>query len=99
MEQEIQTGIKSIQLVFGNSPEMNFIVDGKINYEKVKQMYTEMKRQEKERLKKAQQSAQEVQADNQMEGDESQELVKILQEESNNIKARMIQMTEQNLKL
>ena len=99
MEQEIQTGIKSIQLVFSNSPEMNFIVDGKINYEKVKQMYTEMKRQEKERLKKAQQSAQEVQADNQMEGDESQELVKILQEESNNIKARMIQMTEQNLKL
>ena len=40
--------------MFGNSPENDFKDDtGKINYDRVKTLYTEMKKVEKEKLKKA----------------------------------------------
>ena len=53
LEREVDQAVKSLVLIFGNNTENTFKVDGKINFEAVRQMHLEVKRQEKERLKKA----------------------------------------------
>ena len=52
-EQELEIAVKCLKLIFGNN-EDQFLEDNRIDYEKVKELYTEMKKNEKEKLKNMQ---------------------------------------------
>ena len=49
-EQELETATKCLKLIFGNVSEDQFLDDNRINYDKVKDLYTEMKKNEREKL-------------------------------------------------
>ena len=49
-EQELETAVRCLKLIFGNNEEQ-FLEDNRIDYEKVRELYTEMKKNEKEKLK------------------------------------------------
>ena len=49
-EQELETATKCLKLIFGNVSEEQFLDDNRIDYERVKDLYTEMKKNEREKL-------------------------------------------------
>ena len=49
-EQELETAIKCLKLIFGNVSDEQFLDDNRIDYDKVKDLYTEMKKNEREKL-------------------------------------------------
>ena len=58
MEEELETAVKCLQLIFGPKSEEQFLVDDRIDYNQVKVQYTEMKKVEKLKLLTAKQTAQ-----------------------------------------
>ena len=98
-EQELETAVKCLKLIFGNNEEQ-FLDDNRIDYEKVRELYTEMKKVEKEKLKNVQAKAPPVNEMNDPDNEDDQaNLITLLQEESKNIKNRIIDLTELNNKL
>ena len=64
-EQELETAIKCLKLIFGNVSDEQFLDDSRIDYDKVKDLYTEMKKNEREKLQtvKTQAKPQELDAE------------------------------------
>ena len=58
MEEELETAVKCLQLIFGPKSEEQFLDEDRIDYEKVRVLYTEMKKAEKEKLATAKASNQ-----------------------------------------